>query len=75
MFAAEGECTLKELEDMQVECANSLFMRGSPLHTELSDMQTHLEMFCERVRQMFARSPSYYSLVEVNLFSPFCSHC
>uniref|UniRef100_F1KQT2 [histone H3]-trimethyl-L-lysine(4) demethylase n=1 Tax=Ascaris suum TaxID=6253 RepID=F1KQT2_ASCSU len=63
--AKEGECTLKELEDMQVECANSLFMRGSPLHTELSDMQTHLEMFCERVRQMFARSPSYYSLVEV----------
>ncbi|VDK60177.1 unnamed protein product [Anisakis simplex] len=63
--AKKGECTLKELKEVEEDCKGSIFMNESQSHHELSDTSSRLESFCERLKQMFVNTHSYYSLVEI----------
>ncbi|CAG9533594.1 unnamed protein product [Cercopithifilaria johnstoni] len=57
--------TLKSLSDLLFKIEKSFILKNSIMNSDMKRLYDCVECFCRRVGQMFASSPSYYSIVEI----------
>ncbi|VDK76679.1 unnamed protein product [Litomosoides sigmodontis] len=57
--------TMKSLKDLLLKFEKSFILKNSVMNLDMEKLHVCVECFCRRVVQMFAPSPSYYSIVEI----------
>uniref|UniRef100_A0A915PM19 [histone H3]-trimethyl-L-lysine(4) demethylase n=1 Tax=Setaria digitata TaxID=48799 RepID=A0A915PM19_9BILA len=57
--------TLKSLSDLLFKIGKSFILKNSIMNSDVERRHDCVQCFCRRVGQMFAPSPTYYSIVEI----------